>query len=106
MTTKRLSREELDRSTPYFTTQEAAVNLNVSVSTFRLHVAPHVAKHMIGRKPLYLKEDLDQHMTTRVVDETARRRSSKRRGSAHAASRKDQRVKTLAEQLERRANGS
>lgn len=85
---------------PYLNTKQAADYCNVSVTTFRQHVSKRIPKRMVGSKPLYAKEDLDQYMTVVIVDETARRRASRRRGSAHASTKVDPKVKRLAADLE------
>lgn len=90
--------------TGYLSLEKAAGYLDVSVTTFRKHVLPHVPKHMVGRKPLFLKEDLDHYMTTRVVNDTAPRRASRRRGSARSlTSRPD--LRRLANELEGGSDG-
>lgn len=89
---------------PFLDTKQAAAYCNLSVTSFREHVACRVRRRRVGRKPLYAKEDLDEVMSTVFIEEVTRERreSSRRRGSAHAKTAQDPRAKELAEQLERR----
>jgi hypothetical protein len=89
----------------YLDTAQAAEHLNVCETTFRDHVAPHVACYPIGRKPLYRVEDLDEFMAARRTERAPKRRvASRRRGSAHSVV-STPKARELAAELEGGARG-
>lgn len=81
-----------------FTQQEAAEYCRVCLSTFRKRVHPNVPHYPIGRKPIYLRSDLDRFLTQQVVE--PRNRPSMRRGSVHDVVNSSPRAKKLAAELE------
>jgi hypothetical protein len=67
---------------PYLTQAEAAEYVRVCLATFKKNVRPAIRCCRVGRKPLFLRADLDVYMTEHTYSTANRSRRGKGSGNA------------------------